>query len=62
MAGTLTDIVYRRLMLGLDAEQGGPHYEAIADIAASEFDWDERRRTNELHVLKRYSDSFRVAE
>ncbi len=62
MARTLTDIVYRRLMLGLDADQGRPHYEAIAAVAASELDWDERRRTDELHALGRHSDSFRVVE
>ncbi len=62
MAATLTDVVYRRLMLGLDADQGRAHYEAIAATAASELDWDERRKTDELHALSRYSDSFRLAE
>jgi len=62
MARTLTDIIYRRLMLGLDADQGRPHYEAIAAIAAAELDWDAQRKMEELHALKRYSDSFRVAE
>jgi len=62
MAETLTDVVYRRLMHGLDADQGRVHYEAIATIAASELDWDDRRKTDELHTLRRYSDSFRLAE
>ena len=62
MATTLCDIVHRRLMLGLDADQGRPHYEAIAKIAASELDWSEQRQADELSALRRYSDSFRVAE
>ena len=62
MATTLCDIVHRRLMLGLDADQGRPHYEAIAKIAASERDWDAQREADELGALGHYSDSFRVAE
>jgi glycerol-3-phosphate dehydrogenase len=62
MARTLADIIYRRLMLGLDADQGRPHYEAIAAIAATELDWNAQRKTDELHALRRYSDSFRVPE
>ena len=62
MATTLCDIVHRRLMLGLDADQGRPHYEAIAKIAARELDWSEHQEADELNALRRYSDSFRVAE
>ena len=62
MARTLTDIVHRRLMLGLDAQQGREFYEAIAVIAASEFGWSAEQMEDELRALRRYSDSFRVAE
>ena len=61
MARTLTDIVYRRLMLGLDADQGRAHYEVIANIAANEFDWSAQQMAEELQALRSYSDSFRVA-
>ena len=62
MARTLSDLVYRRLMLGLNADQGRPHYNKIAAIAAAELAWDERRMTDELNALQQYSDSFRVVE
>ena len=62
MATTLCDIVHRRLMLGLNADQGRPHYEAIAEIAASELQWGDERASDELIALRRYSDSFRVVE
>ena len=39
-----------------------PHYEAIAKIAARELDWSEHQEADELNALRRYSDSFRVAE
>jgi glycerol-3-phosphate dehydrogenase len=60
MARTLTDIVHRRLMLGLDAQQGREHYEAIAAIAASELGWSSEQMEDELQALRSYSDSFRV--
>jgi len=62
MARTLSDLVYRRLMLGLNADQGRPYYNTIAAIAAAELAWDERRMTDELNALQHYSDSFRVVE
>ena len=62
MATTLCDIVHRRLMLGLNADQGRPHYEAIAEIAASELQWGDERASDELIALRRYSDSFRVVK
>ena len=60
MARTLCDIVHRRLMLGLNADQGRPYYEVIADIAAAELEWDAQQKADELDALRRYSDSFRV--
>ena len=60
MARTLADIVYRRMMVGLDADQGRPFYEVIAAIAAEEYGWDEAERHAQLKALHAYSDSFGV--
>jgi glycerol-3-phosphate dehydrogenase len=60
MARTLGDIVYRRLMIGLDADQGRPHYEEIVEIAAREFGWSDSERQAGLEELIRFSDSFRI--
>jgi len=57
---TLIDIVYRRMMLGLDADQGRPLYEMIAAIAADEFGWSDTERHAEIKALNDYSDSFGV--
>ena len=57
---TLTDIVYRRMMIGLDADQGRPHYAKIAELAAAEFGWDANRSADELRSLHAFSDSLRV--
>ena len=58
---TLIDIVHRRMMIGLDADQGRPSYAQIAELAAAEFGWDEDRKTDELEKLLAYSDSLRIA-
>ncbi|MDJ0938238.1 MAG: glycerol-3-phosphate dehydrogenase [Woeseiaceae bacterium] len=55
---TLADVIYRRMMLGLDADQGRPHYPAIAGIVARECGWDDSRRERELDALVAYSDSL----
>ena len=60
MAHTLIDIVHRRMMLGLAADQGRPHYEIIASIAADEFGWTDDERRLGLKELEDYSDSFGV--
>lgn len=57
-ATTLVDIVYRRIMVGLSADQGRPMYDAIAAIAADEMGWDEHRTKAELRSLIEYSDSL----
>jgi glycerol-3-phosphate dehydrogenase len=57
---TLADIVYRRMMIGLDADQGRPHYARIAELAAAEFGWDDARREAELRALRAHADSLRV--
>ena len=60
MARTLIDIVHRRTMTGLAADQGRALYEVIAAIAADEFGWNDSQRHAELRALHAYSDSFRV--
>lgn len=56
---TLTDIVHRRIMVGLSADQGRPMYEQIAALAASELGWSPQQAELELAALRQYSDSFR---
>ena len=60
MARTLSDIVHRRLMTGLDADQGRPLYDTIANIAAAEAGWDDATRAAQLKSLVDYSDSLGV--
>lgn len=60
MARSLTDIVHRRLMLGLNADQGRPLYEIVAAIAADEFGWNENERHSQIKSLHTYSDSLGV--
>jgi glycerol-3-phosphate dehydrogenase len=60
MARNLTDIVYRRLMTGLDADQGRAQYDEIAAIAAREFNWSDAEKQSQLDALNSYSDSFGV--
>ena len=61
MAATLSDIVFRRLMIGLDPDQGRPMYEEIAELAGREFGWSAGERNDALTTLRAYSDSLRVA-
>lgn len=60
-AQTLIDIVYRRTMIGLDADQGRAVYAAIAELAGTELGWSAERRSREIELLRAYSDSFAVA-
>jgi len=60
MAQTLDDIVHRRLMIGLDANQGRELYAVIAAVAAAEFGWDDKERQVQLDALITYSDSLIV--
>ena len=60
-ATTLTDIVFRRMMVGFDADQGRPHYDAIASRACSELTWSPDVLRVELKQLVDYADSLRVA-
>ena len=60
MARTLVDIVYRRMMVGLDADQGRALYDAIATLAATEFKWGRGQLVSRLDELRAFSDSLRV--
>ena len=59
-AGTLEDIVFRRMMIGLDADQGRPLYDEIAALAAAEADWSPEQTTQQLNDLNEYARSLRV--
>ncbi len=60
-AKTLSDIVFRRLMIGLDADQGRPLYNVIAELAATELGWSGEVVARELRDLNDFSDSLRVS-
>lgn len=57
---TLTDIVFRRMMIGFDADQGRDLYAAIADVAAAEAGWSPGQKTEQLDALTAYAESLRV--
>ncbi len=60
-ATTLVDVVFRRLMVGLSADQGRPLYGAIAGVTARELGWSAGTREEELRRLVAFADSLRVA-
>ena len=61
-ATTLADIVFRRMMVGFDADQGRSLYDAIATQAATEFGWSSDEVRSELRALIDYADSLHVTE
>ena len=61
-ATTLSDVVFRRMMTGFDADQGRPLYDAIASRAAAEFGWSAEHAQNDLRLLIDYADSLRVSD
>jgi glycerol-3-phosphate dehydrogenase len=61
-ATTLADVVFRRMMTGLDADQGRPLYDAIASRAAAECGWSADEAQVELRALVDYANSLRVSE
>tara|TARA_R110002096_G_scaffold6409_2_gene29717 strand:+ start:31153 stop:32742 length:1590 start_codon:yes stop_codon:yes gene_type:complete len=60
-AQTLTDIVFRRMMVGFDPDQGRLLYDAIAQVAAREMRWDETTLAAQSRELLEYADSLRIA-
>ena len=59
-AQTLTDVVFRRMMIGLDADQGRRHYEDVAALAAAEAGWSLDHTRQQLADLEKYAGSWRV--
>lgn len=59
-AQTLTDIVFRRMMIGFDADQAREHYEDIAALAAAEAGWSPEQTRRQLDELEEYAESLQV--
>ena len=57
----LTDIVHRRLMIGLSANQGEDMSEQIAAIAAEELNWNTSDKDEQLSELRNYNARLKVA-
>ena len=59
-AASLEDIVFRRMMIGFDADQGRAQYEEIAALAAAETGWSPEIVAQQLGQLREYASSLRV--
>ena len=59
-ARTLTDIVFRRMMIGFDADQGRRLYDDIAAIAAEEAGWSPQEKQQQFDDLVQYAESLRI--
>ena len=59
-AATLTDIVHRRLMIGLMPNQGRAMIASIVDIATCELSWDKKRQLRELNRLRDHEERMRA--
>jgi len=57
---SLIDIVHRRMMIGLDANQGRDLADAVSRLAAPVLGWSESERKRQLRDLTAYSDRFLV--
>lgn len=57
---TLTDVVFRRMMIGFDADQGRSLYTEVAALAATEAGWSPERKAQQLDALTEYAESLRV--
>lgn len=60
-ARTLTDILHRRLMVGLSADLGESVAEAAAAVAAAELGWDETETQRQLQALRDYNARLKVS-
>ena len=54
-AKNLTDLMHRRLMLGLSPDQGESTINTISAIAAAELGWDDEELQMQLNTLRRYN-------
>lgn len=59
-AKSATDIVFRRTMIGLNADQGRPMYSKVVMLAAEELGWDADEVSRQFDELVDYSESLRV--
>jgi glycerol-3-phosphate dehydrogenase len=59
-AKNLTDLMHRRLMLGLSADLGEQVTEAVAAIAAAEWQWDEQELERQIGMLREYNARLQV--
>ena len=57
---TLEDIVFRRMMIGFDPDQGRLLYDDILSIAASEAGWNPEQQAQQLGELVEYAESLQV--
>jgi glycerol-3-phosphate dehydrogenase len=57
---TLTDIIHRRLMIGLMPDQGRAMIASIVDIATCELSWDKKRQLRELNRLRDHEERMRA--
>ncbi len=60
-AKNLTDLMQRRLMLGLSADQGKQVTDAVTAIAAAEFQWDEPELERQIGMLRAHNARLKVA-
>ena len=59
-AESLEDIVFRRMMIGFDADQGRTLYDEVAALAATEKAWNPEVVAQQLGQLREYASSLRV--
>lgn len=57
---TLADVVFRRMMIGFDADQGRALYNEVAAIAAAETGWSLEHKAQQLDELTGYAESLQV--
>ena len=60
-AKTATDVVFRRTMIGLNADQGRPMYAKVVMLAARELGWTDEEISRQFDELVDYSESLQVA-
>lgn len=58
-AVTLTDIVHRRLMIGLSTDQGTGMAEQLAELAAIESGWSDAEKGRQLEALGKYNSRLK---
>jgi glycerol-3-phosphate dehydrogenase len=58
-AVNLTDIVHRRLMIGLSADQGLSISDEIAEVAGRESNWSSSEQERQLAELREYNARLR---